>query len=145
MPVKPARLCRNPHCPNLTRDPSGYCDLHRPATPQIIPGISRNHKGSPSSRGYDREWRKIREEVLTRAGIPRKQWRFYDVDHNPPYDPRREPDHRKYTLVPRLHGEHSSKTNKYDGGFGNRRGEAFSSQSKMYTARGYPNVNGRQF
>lgn len=141
MPVKPARLCRNPHCPNLTRDSSGYCDLHRPATTP-----SRNHRGSSTGRGYGYAWQKIREEVLANAGIPRSLWPRYDVDHNPPYDPKKEPDHRKYTLIPRLHGTHSSKTNKEDGGFGNgRRGESVSSEPQNLDRAGYPNTNGRRF
>lgn len=133
MPVKPARLCRNPHCPNLTRDSSGYCDLHRPATTP-----SRNHRGSSTGRGYGYAWQKIREEVLANAGIPRSLWPRYDVDHNPPYDPAIEPDHRKYTLIPRLHGTHSSKTAREDGGFGNRRGESFSSEPHNLDRAGYP-------
>lgn len=54
------------------------------------------------------------------AGIPEDQWRLYDVDHNPPYDPSREPNHWAYSLVPRLHADHSRKTAAHDGGFGNR-------------------------
>jgi hypothetical protein len=52
--------------------------------------------------------------VLARYGIPRDEWPKYDVDHNPPYDPDAEPDHRKYTLIPRLHSDHASKTARED-------------------------------
>ncbi len=110
MLIKPARLCRNPHCPNLTTDPSGYCPVHRPVS-LIIPGTSLNRKSSFLACGYGYDRRKIREGVLTRAGIPECQWRFYDVD------PKREPDYRRYTFIPRLHGELSHKTNKEHGGF----------------------------
>jgi len=44
------------------------------------------------------------------SGIPQNQWPLYDVDHNPPYDPIKEPDHRRYVLVPRLRSDHSRKT-----------------------------------
>ena len=58
--------------------------------------------------------------VLQKAGIPRGEWGKYDVDHNPPYNPALEPDHTKYQLIPRLHGEHSSKTVREDGGWGKK-------------------------
>jgi hypothetical protein len=41
-------------------------------------------------------------------------WPEYDVDHNPPYNPDIEPDHRKYTLVPMLRSDHSRKTVRED-------------------------------
>jgi hypothetical protein len=81
---------------------------------------ARDHRPSPAKRGYGREWReKIRPRVLREHGIPRDQWHLYDVDHNPPYDPDVEPDHIKYQLVPRLRPDHSRKTAREDGGFGN--------------------------
>lgn len=126
MPTKPARMCKYPYCPNLTTDPSGYCNTHA-----ILRQTGRMPDKRPSSprRGYGRDWQKIRAEVLTKAKIPQNLWPLYDVDHNPPYDASIEPDHRKYMLIPRLHGEHSSKTNREDGGFGNRRGESKSLES----------------
>ena len=126
MPTKPARMCKYPYCPNLTFDPSGYCDVHAAMRP-----AARMPDKRPSAprRGYGRDWQKIRAEVLTKAGIPRELWPLYDIDHNPRYNPAIEPDHRKYTLIPRLHGEHSSKTNHEDGGFGHRRGESKSLES----------------
>lgn len=71
-------------------------------------------KQSASRRGYDYQWRKIRTEVLTRAGIPVELHHLYDVDHNPPYDPITDPDHRHYVLIPRLHADHSAKTLRED-------------------------------
>lgn len=61
-------------------------------------------------RGYDHTWRKVRAEVLTEYGIPKELWSQYDVDHNPPYNPNIESDHRNYELIPRLHADHSRKT-----------------------------------
>lgn len=61
-------------------------------------------------RGYDHRWKKIREEVLAAAGIPIYLWPCYAVDHNPPYNPQVEPNHRKYTLIPREISEHNRKT-----------------------------------
>lgn len=65
-------------------------------------------------RGYDHTWRKVRIQVLTDAGIPKEAWPLYDVDHNPPYNPAIEADHTKYTLIPRLHADHSRKTALFD-------------------------------
>ena len=76
--------------------------------------MRRDARKSAARRGYGHKWRKIREEVLSRAGIPQHHWYLYDVDHNPPYDPDVEPDHRKYELVPLLHAEHSWKTAERD-------------------------------
>jgi hypothetical protein len=70
----------------------------------------KDSRKSSARRGYGNTWRKIRENVLYKNGIPRDQWPLYDVDHNPPYDPSIEPDHSRYLLIPRLHAEHSSKT-----------------------------------
>lgn len=83
-----------------------YCPDHKP--------IKIDNRQSASMRGYDHGWRKIRIEVLKKAGIPRTMWHLYDVDHNPPYDPDIEPNHRKYHLIPRLHTEHSRKTAEND-------------------------------
>ena len=118
MPYKPARPCKVPSCPGLTHDQSGYCDNHAALRPAAR---ARDYRPSAAQRGYDVGWRKIRCKVLQKAGIPRAEWWRYDVDHNPPYNPAIEPDHEKYTLIPRLHGEHSRKTVIEDGGWGRRR------------------------
>jgi len=114
MPVKPARRCRNPHCPNLITFTSGHCPLHRFATLSVIPGASRNRKGSPSSRSYGFEWQHIRRAALEPAS-PRDSGASTPSTTTLSTIPKKEPDHRKYTLIPRLHGDHSSKTNREDG------------------------------
>ncbi|ADK81106.1 hypothetical protein [Sediminispirochaeta smaragdinae] len=81
----------------------------------------QDRRKSSTQRGYGAAWRKIRIEVLQAWGIPKRLWPKYDVDHNPAYDRRIEPDHRKYQLIPRLHADHSRKTAKFDNGFGNRK------------------------
>jgi hypothetical protein len=65
-------------------------------------------------------WRAVRAEVLRQHGIPEAEWPKWDVDHTPRYNPAIEPDHRKYTLTPMLHPEHSRKTSARDGGFGRK-------------------------
>lgn len=89
-------------CPGVFSCPDCRKRQHEPGTHSSRP--------SPASRGYSYDWRKVRAEVLQKSGIPRDEWHLYDVDHNPPYDPKAEPDHRKYVLIPRLHADHSRKT-----------------------------------
>lgn len=114
MPHAPARACRYSRCPMLTRDASGFCEVHR----HLSNGYDAS-RPSPAERGYGPQWRRIRERVLKEHGIPMHDWHLYDIDHEPPYAPSVEPDHMKYRLTPRLHAEHSSKTAARDGGFGN--------------------------
>ena len=136
---KPARACRWPYCPNITRDPSGYCDNH--ADKRAIPRKPDNRPSSPM-RGYGTEWRRIRIEVLRASGIPESDWPQYDIDHVPRYDKAREPDHRKYNLIPRLRAVHSRKTIREDGGFGRERtqyrGGIESLGQKNIDRSGYP-------
>lgn len=138
MPTKPARACRNPTCPRLTIDPSGYCETHAAG---FAVSRMKDNRSSAARRGYGAEWRRIREAVLGQAGIPRSEYSRYDVDHNPPYDPEREPDHRKYQLIPRLHADHSRKTVCEDGGWGKRRREGGAVESlapSRIDRSGYP-------
>lgn len=74
----------------------------------------KDNRKSSSRRGYGNSWRKIRVEILKKNSIPKEQWPLYDIDHNPPYNPSIEPNHRKYKLIPRLHADHSKKTVRYD-------------------------------
>lgn len=99
-------------CPALAVR-AGYCEAHQDRLSKRTRAYP-DPRVSSSARGYGMEWRAIREEVLARHGIPRNEWSKYDVDHNPIYDRMREPDHRRYVLIPRLHGEHSRKTRMQD-------------------------------
>lgn len=113
MPRKPPTPCKHPGCARLSH--TGYCAQH------AVPVFSRpDTRQSSAKRGYDRAWRRIREQVLRQHDIPRSRWHLYDVDHRPRYNPAVEPDHTKYSLVPVLRSEHSRKTASIDGGFGNR-------------------------
>lgn len=113
MPLRPLKPCRHPACPNTHRNPSGYCDAHA--------SLVDSYRPAAGARGYGAAWRRIRERVLSRAGIPPADWHRYDVDHSPVYNPTIEPDHSKYTLTPRLHADHSRKTATVDGGYGRPR------------------------
>lgn len=60
-------------------------------------------------RGYDAQWRKVRAEVLSKAGVPENEWPAWDVDHEPRY-PLLGQDHALYKLTPVRRPQHSSKT-----------------------------------
>jgi len=117
VPKKPKGPCKFPLCPGLAVA-GGYCEAH-----SYLAAKERSHDRRPPSsrRGYGAKWRWIRRKVLREAGIPESMWSLYAVDHNPPYNPEVEPDHEKYTLIPRLIADHNRKTAREDGGFGNPR------------------------
>ncbi len=127
MPRRSKKYCIYPGCPGYALPGKDYCAKHVPERKRSV-----DSRPSPSKRGYGRQWRKIRERVLREYGIPKEHWHLYDVDHEPPYDPDVEPDHTRYTLTPRLHAEHSRKTAKYDGGFGNTKRMSFDEFSGKY-------------
>jgi 5-methylcytosine-specific restriction protein A len=119
----PKRPCKVPLCPGLAVA-DGYCEAHSYLAETMR---KPDRRPSASRRGYDAEWRRIRERALRDAGIPESRWSLYAVDHNPPYNPEIEPDHTRYTLIPRLISEHNRKTAREDGGFGNpKRGRGVS-------------------
>ena len=62
MPSKQLRPCKHAGCPELTRDPSGYCDSHRTDANER----DRYCRGNASSRGYDSRWNRFRIQYLKR-------------------------------------------------------------------------------
>jgi 5-methylcytosine-specific restriction protein A len=54
MPTAPMRPCAQPGCPTLVA--KGRCSAHRLAY--------ERQRGSPSARGYDHAWLKLRAQVL---------------------------------------------------------------------------------
>lgn len=124
MPYRPLGPCSIPGCAKRAVR-RGLCErhavMHDAHYKAEHPDTRSDTRPSAAARGYGKDWQAVRAQVLRAAGIPRRDWPKYDVDHSPRYDASREPDHRKYQLTPRLHGAHSSKTNREDGGFGNRR------------------------
>jgi len=62
MPSKPAHPCRQPGCPELTHDKSGYCPRHKKAIHQQYD----RERGSAASRGYGRRWQKASKMFLAR-------------------------------------------------------------------------------
>lgn len=61
MPSQPARPCRMPGCPALTRDRAGYCRAHAD-THRRWGGVDTRR--SAAARGYDSAWRTLRDAVL---------------------------------------------------------------------------------
>jgi hypothetical protein len=110
MPRKPARPCRLIGCLRTTTSRSGYCPAHEHLWRPFERFRGRDDRPSSAQRGYSGEWRKIRAEVLSASGIPKRDWPLYDVHHEPEYNPAVEADHRKYRLTPLLHAEHSRET-----------------------------------
>jgi 5-methylcytosine-specific restriction protein A len=49
------KLCSHPGCPRLTAPGSSYCDRHGPPPDTRLPA---------SQRGYDRDWRGVRDDYL---------------------------------------------------------------------------------
>lgn len=63
MPQRPNKPCLHRGCAALTRDPSGYCPIHR----RESSGWADYNAGRTSSeRGYGAAWRKVRARVLRR-------------------------------------------------------------------------------
>jgi hypothetical protein len=111
VPHKAPRPCRMAGCLQTTHSPTGYCDSHLSAYVPFIPRKEYN-RISAATRGYNAAWQHIREETLRNYGIPKDEWPLYDLHHTPDYNPAIEPDHRKYTLTPLLHADHSRHTGK---------------------------------
>ena len=81
MPLTTPRPCAAPGCPELVE--RGYCRVHRRAIDA--------RRGSPSARGYDRTWQRLRKlklaanpfcEIGTRcANLPITRRLATEVDH----------------------------------------------------------------
>lgn len=127
MPSKPPRPCRYPGCPELTADPTRYCDAHLKLT--------RRHqdreRGSSTERGYDGRWRRYRKTYLAEhplcviclAKDPEVIREATMVDHIVPHK-----GDMKLFWDPKNHQSlctecHGVKTAKEDGAFGNPRKE----------------------
>ncbi len=109
MPSRPRSACAVPGCPRLAVQ-RGRCATHQPVrAPDTRP--------SPSARGYDRAWQRIRECVLQRdatcveCGAPAT-----DVDHILPL--RSGGSNDLSNLQGLCHACHARKTSRQDGGWG---------------------------
>jgi len=107
LPRKVFKPCLYHGCINTVQ--YGYCQTHAHFynPPQRAIEVNRP---SAAARGYNKEWQAIRVEVLRKHGVPKELWHLYDIHHDPPYNPKKEPNHRKYNLIPMIHNHHSRET-----------------------------------
>jgi len=121
MPFLPARPCRQPGCPKLTRHKSGYCDLHLKQTRRQYD----KDRGSAAARGYDRRWQRYAKMFLSEhplcAECLKLGWTKVAavVDHITPHrgDYQLFWDSANHQSLCKEH--HDRKTAKEDGAFGN--------------------------
>ena len=63
MPYKPAHPCNAPGCPRLTT--RRYCPEHQRA----YDARRDAERGTAAERGYDQQWRNVRQRALARDGF----------------------------------------------------------------------------
>jgi len=61
LPTKPVSPCRYPGCPEFATN-DGYCRIHRIK----IDRLYNQQRGTPSERGYDTTWNKVRKAYLSK-------------------------------------------------------------------------------
>ena len=64
MPSKAPRSCRQPGCPETTKDPAGFCEAHKKKDREK----QDRARGSARERGYTRNWEKLRSMYLQHVG-----------------------------------------------------------------------------
>lgn len=110
MSQRVASPCSHPGCPNMAIPGTGRCAAHQ-RSPR------RDDRLSPSARGYDREWQRIRAAYLRR-----NPWcvmcgaRATQVDHILPLA--RGGTHDASNLESLCASCHSRKTAQHDGAWG---------------------------
>ena len=124
MPYKPMRPCRQFPCPNLTSNPSGYCDTHKIQAQQI----QDRQRGSANERGYTAQWQKARKVFLSEHPLcaicqrknPPEITSATLVDHIKPHkgDPDLFWDESNWQSA--CKPCHDEKTAREDGAFGNK-------------------------
>ena len=119
MPSKPKRLCAVDGCPNIINVGETYCAEHL----KLKRKFGDHRRGSASSRGYDRNWQRLRKLVLHSEPLCReckRQGRLTpatEVDHIVPLAAGGTNDFENVQSL--CHECHSRKTATEDGGFGN--------------------------
>jgi 5-methylcytosine-specific restriction enzyme A len=121
MTHRPKRPCSRPGCSALVDVGTQYCDAHRKVKQQA----QDSHRGTSSSRGYDADWRRLRETHLSNNPLCVKcKARGFivagtDVDHIIAFDGKDDPLRLDPTNLQTLCKScHSKKTIQEDGGYG---------------------------
>lgn len=124
MPSKPKRFCGVPGCPNLVELGVTRCPTHQRAKENNFD----KRRGTSHSRGYDREWRRLRAAKLSANPLCEECLRLNrvttatDVDHIEPFNGVNDPLRLAWDNLQSLcHTCHSRKTVKEDGGYGRRK------------------------
>jgi len=118
MPSAPRHACANRACPNRATM-HGYCAACFAKRPKVE--RPKDERPSPSARGYDEKWRRIRAQFLKahphccECGAPATE-----ADHVVPLA--QGGTNKWDNLQPMCKSCHSRKTARHDGGFGNSRG-----------------------
>lgn len=68
MATLPGTACRWPGCPEIVKDPSGYCEEHRRPARRQYDKQTDARRGSARQRGYDSKWEKFRNWFLSQPG-----------------------------------------------------------------------------
>lgn len=113
----PVHVCAEPGCPELTD--GTRCDEHQKAKRRA----SNAGRTSSAKLGYDERWKRTRRAFLRDHPLCPCGRRATDVDHIDGRGPLGPHGHDHANLQALCHSCHSSKTARYDGGFGRPRVE----------------------
>ncbi|MCC6147417.1 MAG: HNH endonuclease [Anaerolineaceae bacterium] len=75
-PMRAAKPCMYPGCPNLVRDGGGRCEVHRREGGRLYD----ERRGTAAQRGYDARWRKVRRMVLRARPVCADPFGYHAAD-----------------------------------------------------------------
>jgi 5-methylcytosine-specific restriction protein A len=69
MPFAAPKPCKVAHCPAVTTDPSGYCEVHRDRAK-----VWNRSRPTAASRGYNYRWQRVREAYMRKHPLCEKHY-----------------------------------------------------------------------
>lgn len=114
------RFCASPRCQQVVDVGERYCQEHKDAEK-----AKEKARGTSAERGYDHKWRAARKRYLREHYLcvecvkKGKYIEATEVDHIKPHRGDKKLFWAKENWQPLCESCHSTKTAKYDGGFGN--------------------------